>query len=276
MVAFTEWYEGGYGVTFRIKRRILEKHSKFQKIEVYETDGFGKMLVIDGAIQFIEKWERMYHEILVHPVMLAHPNPRNILIIGGGDGGALREVLLHDTVEKAKVVEIDKDVVDVAREYTPIDNGAFDSERSELIIDDGIKFVKSSKEKYDVIIVDSTDPKGPAEELFNVPFYKDCYRILNDKGLMVTQSGGAYFDRRISIMVWKNMREVFDKVHPFFFSVIGYAPCWGFSVGVKGDIDFLKIDKKRGEKLKTEYYDPKYHERMLFLPRNFREMIENL
>lgn len=276
MVAFTEWYEGGYGVTFRIKRRILEKQSKFQKIEIYETDGFGKMLVIDGAIQFVEGWERMYHEILVHPVMLAHPNPKDVLIIGGGDGGALREVLMHDTVERARVVEIDEEVVKVTRMYTPIDNGAFDNEKSELIIDDGIKFVRTSKDKYDVIIVDSTDPKGPAEELFNIPFYKDCYNILKDRGLIVTQSGGAYFDKKISIMVCKNMKEVFDKVYPFFFSVIGYAPCWGFAVGVKGDIDFLKVDKKRGEKIRTEYYDPMYHERMLFLPRNFREMIESL
>jgi len=276
MVAFTEWYEGGYGVSFRIKGKVFEKKSKYQKIEVYETEGFGRMLVIDGAIQFIEKWEKMYHEILVHPVMLAHPNPENVLIIGGGDGGALREVLLHETVKKVKVVEIDKEVVDTVKKYIPIDNGAFDNGRSELIIDDGIKFVKESKDKYDVIIIDSTDPKGPAEELFNVPFYKDCYRILKDKGLVVTQSGGAYFDTKVSIRVAKNMKEVFDKVHPFFFSVIGYAPSWGFSVGVKGDIDFLKIDEKRGSSIKTEYYDPEYHERMLFLPRKMRETIESL
>jgi len=276
MVAFTEWYEGGYGVSFRIKGKVFEKKSKYQKIEVYETKGFGRMLVIDGAIQFIERWERMYHEILVHPAMLAHPNPEDVLIIGGGDGGALREVLLHETVKKAKVVEIDKEVVDVVKKYIPIDNGAFDSDRSELIIDDGIKFVRESRDKYDVIIIDSTDPKGPAEELFNVPFYKDCHRILKDKGLLVTQSGGAYLDTKLSIRVAKNMKEVFDKVHPFFFSVIGYAPSWGFSVGVKGDINFLKIDEKRGSSIKTEYYDPKYHERMLFLPRKMRETIESL
>ena len=167
-------------------------------------------------------------------------------------------------------------MVDIVRKYIPIDNGAFDNGKSELIIDDGIRFVKRSKDKYDVIIVDSTDPKGPAEELFNVPFYRDCYNLLREKGLIVTQSGGAYFDTKLSIKVVKNMKQVFDKVHPFFFSVIGYAPSWGFSVGVKGSIDFLKIDKERGKSLKTEYYDPEYHERMLFLPRKMRETMENL
>lgn len=276
MVAFTEWYKGGYGVSFRIKGRIFEKMSKYQKIEVYETEGFGRMLVIDGAVQFVEGWEKMYHEILVHPVMLAHPYPRDILIIGGGDGGALREVLLHKTVRKAIVVEIDRDVVDTVRNYIPIDGGAFDNNKSELIIYDGVRFVKESKDKYDVIIVDSTDPKGPAKELFDVPFYKNCYNILRDRGLIITQSGGAYFDTNLIIDVTRNMKEVFERVHPFLFSIIGYAPSWGFCVGVKGDIDFLKIDGERGREIRTEYYDPIHHERMLFLPRKIREVMDGL
>ena len=276
MVAFTEWYEGGYGVSFRIKGKILDRKSKYQRIEVYETEGFGRMLVIDGAIQFIERWEKMYHEILVHPVLLAHPNPRDVLIIGGGDGGALREALKHDVVEKVRVVEIDEMVVDVVKEYIPIDGGAFDSERCELIIDDGTKFIKGDRCRYDVIIIDSTDPKGPAEKLFSIPFYRDCYERLNEKGLVITQSGGAYFDSKLSIEVVRRMKEVFNKVYPFFFSVIGYAPCWGFSVGVEGVIDFLKIDMERAKRISTEYYDPEHHDRMLFLPRKMREVMESL
>jgi len=273
MVAFTEWYDYGFGVTFRIKEKIFEEKTSYQKIEIYETDGSGKMLVIDGAIQFLEKWEKMYHEILVHPVLLAHNNPKNVLIIGGGDGGALREVLKHKEVESAKVVEIDRKVVEVVRRYMPIDNGAFDDPRAELIIDDGIKFVRESKESFDVIIIDSTDPEGPAKELFNVPFYKDCYRILKNDGIAVTQSGGAYFHTKESLFVYKNMKSVFDRVYPFFFTVIGYAPSWGFTVGTKGSIDFLSIDKEKGKRLDTIYYDPEYHERMLFIPRELRKQM---
>ena len=271
MTEFTEWY-GDYGVTFRVERKILEKKSQYQKIELYETENSGKMLVLDGAIQFVERWERTYHEALVHPAMLAHPNPENVLIIGGGDGGALREVLKHP-VKKAVMVEIDREVIDTVREHVPIDEGAFEDPRTELIIGDGIKYVHETDEKFDVIIIDSTDPVGPAVALFSEDFYKACRNVLNDDGVVITQAGGSYFHVDEFLKAYGNMKKAFGSVYAFGFVVIGYAPPWNFVVGLKGEVDFKKI---RVVDIETTYYDPKRHTSMLYLPRFLRERIEKL
>ncbi len=271
MSEFTEWY-GDYGVSFRVKRKILEKKSQYQKIELYETENSGKMLVLDGAIQFVESWERTYHEALVHPPMLSHPNPKKVLIIGGGDGGALREVLKHP-VEKAVMVEIDKEVVETVREHVPIDEGAFEDPRTELIIGDGIRYVKETGERFDVIIIDSTDPVGPAISLFSVDFYSSCRDILNEKGIVITQAGGSYFHVDEFVKAYNNMKEAMGEAYAFGFVVIGYAPPWNFVVGIKGGVDFEKIDLNRAKSIDTRYYDPERHISMLYLPRFLREKI---
>jgi spermidine synthase len=270
MSEFTEWY-GDFGVTFRIKRKILEKKSQYQKIELYETESSGKMLVLDGAIQFVEKWERTYHEVLVHPAILAHPNPKRVLIIGGGDGGALREVLRHP-VEKAVMVEIDDEVVKTVREHVPIDNGAFEDPRAELIIGDGIKYIENTENEFDVIIIDSTDPVGPAVSLFSEEFYSSCKRALRENGVVITQAGGSYFHVDEFLNAYRNMKKAFGRAYAFGFTVIGYAPPWNFVVGLKGGVDFEKIRVEGAPD--TEYYDPKRHLSMLYLPRFLREKIE--
>ncbi len=269
MTEFTEWY-GDYGVTFRITRKILEKRSQYQKIELYDTEKSGKMLVLDGAIQFVEKWERTYHEPLVHPAMLSHPNPENVLIIGGGDGGALREVLKHP-VKKAVMVEIDREVINTVREHVPIDEGAFEDQRTELIIGDGIKYVHETNERFDVIIIDSTDPVGPAIELFSEEFYRACHNILNENGVVITQAGGSYFHVDEFLKAYENMKNALGKAYAFGFVVIGYSPPWNFVAGLKGDVDFENI---RSMDIETRYYDPKRHLSMLYLPRFLREKIE--
>lgn len=272
--AFIEWYPRGYGVGFKVKERLFETQTKYQRLELYETEGFGKLLVLDGTVQLVEIGEESYHEPLVHPVMLAHPNPRRVLIIGGGDGGTLREVLRHKTVEKAIMVEIDEMVIEVSKIYMNVARGAFEDPRAEVIVGDGVEYLKNTDEKFDVIIVDSTDPVGPAKMLFSEGFFRSAYETLNDNGLYITQSGSVYLFTNELLDAYQSMKNVFDEVHYFSFPVIGYASPWSFLVGVKGDIDFGKVDLERAKGLGLYYYDPERHETLFQMPRYVRELLE--
>jgi len=273
--AFIEWYPRGYGVGFKVKERLFETQTKYQRLELYETEGFGKLLVLDGTVQLVEVGEESYHEPLVHPVMLAHPNPKKVLVIGGGDGGTLREVLRHRTVEKAVMVEIDEMVVEVSKVYMNVERGAFEDPRAELIIGDGVKYLKETDERFDVIIVDSTDPVGPAKLLFSEEFYRSAYEKLNERGLYITQAGSVYLFTNELLDAYRAMKKVFDRVYYFSFPVIGYASPWSFLVGVKGDVDFRKIDLERAKELELYYYDPERHETLFQMPRYVRRLLES-
>ncbi|WP_456365503.1 polyamine aminopropyltransferase [Thermococcus sp.] len=278
--AFIEWYPRGYGVGFRVRRRLFEIQTDYQRLEIYETEGFGKLLVLDGTVQLVEVGEESYHELLVHPVMLAHTSPRRVLVIGGGDGGTLREVLRHETVEKATMVEIDEGVVEASYLYLDVAKDLLErlikgeEPRAELVIGDGVRYLHETDESFDVIIVDSTDPVGPAKLLFSEDFYRDAYEKLNGRGLYITQAGSVYLFTNELVDAYRAMKRVFDRVYYFSFSVIGYASPWGFLVGVKGDVDFRKVDPSRAEKLDLYYYDPRNHRTLFQMPRYVRKLLE--
>jgi spermidine synthase len=271
--AFIEWYPRGYGVAFKVRSRLFETQTKYQRLELYETEGFGKLLVLDGTVQLVEVGEESYHEVLVHPALLAHPDPRSVLIIGGGDGGALREVLRHRTVERVKMVEIDEVVIEVSKLYLDIAKGAFEDPRAEVIVGDGVEYLRKTDEKFDAIIVDSTDPVGPAKLLFSEEFYRDAYERLNDPGIYVTQAGSVYLFTNELLDAYRAMKRVFDRVYYFSFPVIGYASPWSFLVGVRGDLDFTKVDPERAPK-DLYYYDPERHETLFQMPRYVRRLLE--
>jgi len=183
----------GYTQRFQVTRVVRHEKSEFQDLLIFDTPAFGRVLAIDGIIQTTEQDEYCYHEMLVHVPLFAHGAARRVLIIGGGDGGALREVLRHG-VEKATMVDIDRTVIDLCSEYMPsLSAGAFDDPRTDLLIADGIRYVAECDARFDVIIVDSTDPIGPGEVLFSQEFYADCKRCLNPGGILVTQNGVPVF-----------------------------------------------------------------------------------
>jgi len=275
--AFVEWYPGGYGVGFKIKRLILDVKTEFQHLELYDTVGFGKLLVLDDTVQLVERGEKSYHEPLVHPAMLSHPNPKRVLIIGGGDGGALREVLRHD-VEKVVMVEIDGKVIEVCRRYLGVDKGAFDDPRAEVIVGDGVEFLRNTKERFDVIIVDSTDPVGPAKMLFSEGFFRDAFEKLSKNGIYVTQAGSVYLFTDELLNAYKDMLKVFDDVAYFSFPVIGYASPWAFLVGTKGDVDFRFVDLSRASRLLDDlsYYDPSMHQTLFQMPLYVKDRLEEI
>ncbi|MCM8819008.1 MAG: polyamine aminopropyltransferase [Candidatus Omnitrophica bacterium] len=262
-----DWYEPfGIGIALKIKKKIIEKKTKYQKIEIYETENFGKVLFIDGLIQSIEKGEESYHEILVHPSLFTHPAPQNILIIGGGEGATLREVLKHP-VKKVYMVDIDGEMVKIAKKYLKFDKGAFNDKRVKVIIEDGFKFLKHNNEIYDVIIMDATDPGETAScPLYTNEFFKMCYEHLNRNGIFVTQGGTSiflYIDRIKNI--YERLKKVFKEVKIYHSSVFGLFPSWVFITGIKGN---LKIDKKINKKIKIDlsFYNQNIHPCLFSLP----------
>lgn len=260
-----------YTVEYKIKNLIHEKQSPFQNIKIVESCQFGKMLLLDDIVQTTEMDEFIYHEMLVSIAMLTHPNPKAVYIVGGGDGGILREVLRHP-VKKALMVELDKDVVNECQKYLGIAKNVYEDKRSKLICAEASITLKKSKDKYDVILVDSTDPIGEAVKLFTPDFYRNAYSRMSDNGMIVTQSGSIVFQPTMLQMITKNMKAVFPIVKVYTAMIPTYPGIyWAFTIGSKKLIpDEIKIEelKKRikSRKLSFKYYNPELHKACFILP----------
>ena len=257
-----------------IEKEIYSGKSKFQKIEVFGTREFGRILALDGMVQLSTKYEFIYHEMLVHPALIYHPNPKNILIIGGGDGGTLREAVKHP-VEKICLVDLDEKVIEISKKYLPsVSKEAFSDRRLKIFIEDGSRFIKKYKNYFDIIIVDCTDYFGPAKKFLEIGFLKDVLRTLKEDGIFAAQT--AYFQERFAKKVRKNIKKVF----PFFKLHKAFVGCFPFdehtfSFGSK-KIDFDKFDfnkinnKYKKLNLKTKYYSPEIHFTSQILPKYLR------
>ncbi|MFN2642668.1 MAG: polyamine aminopropyltransferase, partial [Actinomycetota bacterium] len=206
------------------------EHSGFQLVQVFDHPTFGRTLVLDGLVQTSQRDEFFYHEMLVHPAMLSHANPKRVLIIGAGDGGALRRVLEHPSVERVLMCEIDRAVTDVSRALLPdIAGNAFEDPRAEVVFDDGHALVMRSTETFDVIIVDSSDPVGPGIVLFETPFYEACLRLLDPNGVFVAQTGSPVLMPSEIRMVAKNASAAFPDVRFYLGAVPTYpGKLWSY------------------------------------------------
>ncbi|MCB0411391.1 MAG: polyamine aminopropyltransferase, partial [Bdellovibrionales bacterium] len=185
----------GYALLYRMKKHLYSKKSDFQQIDVVETDLLGKMLLNDSLVMVTEKDESIYHEMMAHVPVNLHPNPQRVLIIGGGDGGTAREVLRHKEVDECVMVEIDEVVVEACREHIPQTGAIFEHPKLNLLIADGVEYAKNAKEPFDVILVDSTDPIGPATPLFGPEFYGNLHRLLKDDGILVAQGETPVYEQ---------------------------------------------------------------------------------
>ena len=238
--------------------------SDYQKIQVLQHPYFGKLLVLDDVVQLTERDEFFYHEMLVHPVLHAHPDPKHVLIIGGGDGGSLREALKHRGVESVTLAEIDPRVVAVCRDHFPTLRSGFEDPRAEVVFTDGIKHVEAPPRLYDAIIVDSTDPVGPAENLFAADFYKAAATALTPNGLFVTQSESLMFHSAFVSEVHNRLKAAFSITDCYTQPLATYAGnWWTFSVGSKGLNPRAPLRKPR---IETRYYSAEVH-RKAFLTR---------
>jgi len=269
-----EKMEDKYAIKFKVNKVLFSGKSPFQTVDVVETELLGKMLLNDGLIMVSERDEFVYHDMIAHVPLFTHPNPKKVLVIGGGDGGTAREVLRHKSVEKCVMVEIDEMVVNACKEFIPQTSSSLNDPRLELIIGDGIKYVNETTEKFDVILVDSTDPIGPAEPLFNISFYKDIEKCLSDDGIVVSQGESPFYFDEMQKKLLGIKKEVFPITTLYNFSNLTYpGGLWSFTVGSKKYHPVKDFDQERvtNSGLTFEYYNSGIHQAAFAIPSFMRQ-----
>lgn len=283
MEQFNEYYKGRSGLTLGIHKKIYSKQSPYQRVEVFETDAWGNLLTIDGLVMLSEKDEFVYHEMLSHVPLFTHPNPERILIIGGGDGGTAREVMRHSRVKSVDLVEIDETVVEACKRHLPA-VGDFSNPKLSLRIEDGIQFIANSEnETYDVVIVDGSDPVGPAEGLFDTSFVEQCARILKSDGVFASQSESPWVEKYHPSMQYlvKGLRQYFPIVNPYLCAIPLYPTgLWSMVVASKqydpkGNQISEEIEKEGDDFLKgCTYYTEELHYSAFALPAFVRKIFK--
>lgn len=269
--------------SIKVKKHLLTEHSKFQRIDFYESDTFGTFFTLDGLMMVNEKDEFAYHDMIVHPAFAVNPNIKNVLIIGGGDGGTAREVSRYPSVEKIHMVEIDELVVKLCKKYLPVTASKLsEDKRIELFFEDGVNFVEQSSDGcYDLILVDSTDPIGPGEGLFSASFYNNCRRILSDNGILINQHESPYYKSYANEMArsHKKIKGVFPIAEVYDFHMPTYpSGHWLFGFASKSlhpQKDF-KPKLWNTFDLKTRYYNTELHNASFCLPQYVKEILDNV
>jgi len=271
---FKKWVteiDRGIAHSYKVERILDERKSDFQKIKVFKTTNHGKLLTLDGSVMLTEKHEFAYHEMLAHVAMFSHPHPEHVLIVGGGDGGVAREVLKHETVKSVDLVEIDRQVVEISKKHFPDLNISFKDPRLKIIHDDGAEFVKRREGKYDVVLIDSTDPSELSNPLFSKSFYSDTKKAMKQYGILVSQSHSPLYDAEFIRKMHGNMKQVFYLVFLYTAFVPFYpAGCWSFTFA--SNMFYPTYIKRNPPRvIKTRYYNEKVHEASFILP----EFIKN-
>ena len=256
------------------------EQTPFQKLTILRNESFGAILTLDGFVQVTERDEFVYHEMIAHVPMAVNPDIKRALIIGGGDGGTAREIARYASVEKIDMVELDEAVVRACEKYIPQTAAVFSTEpRLNLRFEDGLAFVRNAKDSsYDLVIVDSTDPEGPGESLFTDAFYRDCYRILSDDGILINQQESAFYDDERAYMrdAHQKIKAVFPIAKVYGFNIPSYASgYWYFGFASK-KYDPVK-DHRAAEwealSLKTKYYNSELHKGCFALPNYVKELL---
>jgi spermidine synthase len=276
---FTEEHEdAGSAFSLRIDRKLHEEQTPFQRIEVYETTDFGNLMVIDGCVMLTSRDNFLYHEMMAHPVLFTHPRPRRVCIVGGGDCGTLREVLRHREVEEVAQVDIDERVTRLAERYFPELCESNADPRARLLFEDGIRWIRGRPAgSLDVIIVDSTDPVGPAEGLFTADFFRDCLRALDRGGLLVQQSESPLYHMDILRAMYAALRAAgFAAVQTLFFPQCVYpSGWWSATMAVKdGALSGFREADALARSFPTRYYNPAIHRAALAAPEFFPALLQ--
>ena len=267
-----------------IKEVLYKGQTKFQSIEIIRTGRYGKCLVLDNKIQSSEFDEFVYHEALVHPALVSHPNPENVFIAGGGEGATLREIYRHNTVKKAVMVDIDDEVISICKKYLPEHHcGSFDDERTELYHTDARQYLADSKEAFDIIIIDLTEPveEGPAYLLYTEEFYRIVQKKLAENGIMAVQAGCATFNELLNFSsVYNTLKTAFSEVHPYQVDIPAFGGSWGFcfaSNNIKPVMSTDEIDDRLKERgiVDLRLYDGVTHQHMFALPKHIRKLLDS-
>lgn len=276
---FTEEHTKNVRFSIKVDKQLVSRQGDFQRIDVFETKEFGKVLTLDGFLMVTEKDEFIYHEMITHVPMAVNPDIKKILVIGAGDGGTIRELTRYETVEHIDMVEIDREVVTVCKDYLPQTACKLEDERVHIHYEDGLKFVRKPVNEYDLIIVDSTDPFGPGEGLFTKEFYGNCFKALTEHGILINQHESPYYENDLKAMqrAHKNIKSVFPVSTVYQIHIPTYpSGHWLFGFASKGlsPIKDLKAEKWNGLGLKTKYYNTNLHLGSFALPNYVMELLE--
>lgn len=278
---FTEIFDSqGSAFSLKTKEKLHEVQSAYQHLEVYATETYGNLMVLDGCVMLTDRDNFLYHEMISHPALFTHADPRRVVIIGGGDCGTLREVLKHPGVEKVTQIDIDEEVTKAAARFFPALTASNDDPRAELLFEDGVKWINEAPENsVDVIIIDSTDPVGPAEGLFKADFLAKCHRLLRDAGVMVQQSEAPLYHTANII------RDLRDDMHKAGFESVATLPFpqpvypsgwWSVTLAGKGtDVQTFRESAAGAADFPCDYYSVDTHRGALSLPPFMRRLLED-
>lgn len=271
---YTEKQTENFGITAKITETLVREQTKFQDLAIIDTVEFGRMLVLDGMVMTTVRDEFVYHEMVAHPVLFTHPNPKHVLVVGGGDGGVIREIMKHPQVEKAVLVDIDGKVIEYSKKFLPEIACELDNPRVEVIVNDGYMHIHEHKNAYDVVMVDSTEPVGPAVQLFERGFYQAIFEALKEDGIFVAQTDNPWFKADLIRKVNKDVKEIFPITRVYGANIPTYpSGLWTFTMGSK-KYDPLEVDEASIPEIKTKYYTPKLHKAAFVLPKFVEDLIK--
>jgi spermidine synthase len=279
---YTEEHTPDVRFSIKVSEQLYNGKSEFQQVDVFRSNEFGKFLTLDGLMMVTEKDEFIYHDMIVHIPMATNPNIKKVLVIGAGDGGTIRELTRYKTIEQIDMVELDKLVVDVSKEYFADSTAtSFDDKRVNIYYEDGLRFVRKKANEYDLVIVDSTDPFGPGEGLFTREFYGNCYNALKEDGILVNQHESPYYDVFAKAMKRAHLRikEVFPICSVYQAHLPTYPSghwLFGFASKQYDPVDDLDADKWNALGIKTKYYNTELHKGCFALPNYVKEILANV
>lgn len=272
-----EWADQGSAISLKVKQKVHDEQSPYQRIEIYETETFGTLMTLDGLVMVTDRDNFVYHEMMSHPALFTHPDPKDVLIIGGGDCGTLREVLKHQSVTRAEQVELDERVTRVSEKFFPDLCESNGDARAALRFDDGIKWVADAKPgTYDVIIVDSTDPVGPAAGLFSAEFYQNCFKALKPNGIVVGQSESPLFHAELIKSMHVALRAAtFADVASVHFPQCTYpSGWWSATLACKdGTLASFREQDAAQRQFASRYYNAGIHRAALAMPQFLAETL---
>lgn len=275
---YTEKHSENVGITMKATRTLFSGKSEFQQLDIIETPEYGRVMLLDGLVMCTERDEFVYHDMIVHPALFTHPEPKQVLVIGGGDGGTIREIMKHQNVELATLCEIDGLVIDKSIEFLPSMACAIDGSnpRVKLHVDDGLAYIREHKNTFDVIMVDSTDPIGPAVGLFEEDFYHLVFGALKKDGIMVAQSESPFYHAEIQKNMYRNLRAVFPIVEMYQAFIPTYpSGFWSFAFASKlyHPVQDFNHQRAKHRDFHTRYYNEDLHLGAFMLPTFARENI---